>query len=120
LVDEEDIMIIQSDLAGKEINLGQLNEVMDEVNFARWAWDYDHATYDYKYEDAKNETVYYLRVKAHVIEGEVEDEESLVRLEDVHIGKHLFPHGIDYEVEIPKHIVEDATKRLKTIKEKLN
>lgn len=113
-------------IEGTELTLGELDHVLQEIGFIRWAWDYDHATYDYKYEiegsadaKAKND-VYYLRVTGHALDGVIENGETVLKLHEPYMGKTIFPHGIDYNAEIPKNIMEDAKKRLSQLKSKLD
>jgi hypothetical protein len=112
-------MVLDVELKITEANITELNHVMNQAGFDCWAWDYDHATYDYKYEDKKSNHTYYLRVVAHAVQGRLDDNDTTVRLGEAHIGKHLFPHGLDYEAVIPKAIVEAAKQKLNSVKEKL-
>lgn len=101
-------------------NAGYLDQVLKEAGFVNdGAWDYDHITYDYKYEDHATKAVYFLRVRGEVAEGGQLDQDAILQLEEPHIGKHLFPHGIDYDADIPAKIQESAKKKLSDIKAKL-
>lgn len=112
-------MVINTEIAGKELTLSELNHVLEAEGFVRWAWDYEHITYDYKLIDNSTKTTYYLRVQANLVEGHTEDHEAVLKLEEPFIGKHLFPHGIDYDAVIPSAIMNKAKERLAAVKGKL-
>ncbi len=111
------MVIKDTGLNGKEAFLSDLDHCMGELGFDRGAWDYHHATYDYKFIDKA--TTYYLRIQAKAIEGRVEDSHAMMQLEEPFMGKHLFPHGIDYDAAIPDSVLKTATKKLEMLKEKL-
>lgn len=100
-------------------SLGRLDHILENAGFVRWAWDYEHATYDFKYEDQATKDVYYLRIQGHIVEGEDMDHDAVLQLEEPHIGKHLFPHGIDYDAVVPTTIKDAANKKLSDVKSKL-
>ncbi|WP_126427626.1 YugN family protein [Brevibacillus marinus] len=112
------MVIADSGIANIEIHLGELDQLMKQLGFVRWAWDYQHATYDYKIEDKNG--VYYLRVKANAIEGKLEDPDALLKLEEPYIGKHLFPHGLDYEAPIPDKVLSAANQALSRLKQSVS
>lgn len=114
---------MQLDMGFSEIktNAGQLDQVLRNAGFVNdGAWDYYHVTYDYKYEDQATKTVYYLRIRGEVAEGGELDQDAILKLDEPHMGKHLFPHGIDYQAEVPAKIQEAAKKKLSDIKAKLS
>lgn len=113
-------MLINMGFSSVETSLGQLDHAMHDAGFVRWAWDYEHATYDYKYEDKALGSVFYLRVQGHVTDGTDMEHDTILKLEEPHIGKHLFPHGIDYEAVVPSSITNAAKKKLSEIKPKLS
>lgn len=103
---------------GQELSLHELDHILSGLGFVRCAWDHDHATYDYKYEvegsaevKAKNDT-YYLRITGDVIEGNLLHQEGTLRLHPPYMGKATFPHGVAYDVSIPKKFVKDAREKL--------
>lgn len=104
-------------VAGTEIYLAELDAIMSQVGFVRWAWDYRHATYDYKLE--ARETVYYLRIEANVQKGKLEHPDTLLVLGDPFVGKQTFPHGLDYEAPVPEAIMQSVNRKLAMLKEKL-
>lgn len=112
------MVIKETGLANKEVLFADLEHFMHALDFYRGAWDYNHATYDLKLEDKG--TVYYLRVQANVIEKKLEDPHALVQLEDPYIGKHLFPHGLDYDAPIPDSVQQAAKRKLQVLNDKLS
>ncbi len=112
------MVIKETGIGNKEVHLAELDHVMDELGFVRWAWDYNHATYDFKFDDKG--TIYYLRVQANAIQGKLEDPHALLKLEEPFMGKHLFPHGLDYDAPIPDAVLESAKRKLSQLKDKLS
>lgn len=115
-------MIIEgTGLEGKEITLEQLDEIASELGFVRWSWDYKRATYDYKYEDQKSGHTFYLRVPVVCLKGEIEDEpnESLLQFHEPYIGRHLHPHGFDYDFNFPSTVLDNAKRKLKNLTDQL-
>lgn len=112
-------MLIDMKFSEIKTSLGHLDHILLDAGFVRWAWDFDHATYDFKYEDRATKSTYYLRIQGEVVEGEDMDHDTILQLEEPHIGKHLFPHGIDYDATIPSSIQDAAKKKLTDVKAKL-
>jgi len=36
-----------------------------------------------------------------------------------YVGKHYYPHGVEYDEEFPKHIVDKCKKRIANVLEKV-
>src|SRR5690606_40036292 len=89
------MVLEDSGLNGIRKDFGTVDKVVRGLGFDRWAWDYNKAVYDLKLEDQG--TVYYLRVPAEAIQGRLESPKATVELGDPVFGRHLHPHGIDYE-----------------------
>lgn len=110
-------------LEGKEVTLVELDHVMGELGFIRWAWDYKRATFDFKYEDKTSGNTFYLRVPSSVVKGSIEevgkDNESIIQIHEPYIGKHLYPHGFDYEFDFPKNILDHAKQKLEDLNNNL-
>ena len=82
-------------------------------------WDYERVTYDYKFEDMTNGDVYYLRVPGVAIEGEVESDHAIIKLGKPYLGKHYYPHGVEYDEEFPKNIINTCNKKLDMLRDEL-
>lgn len=108
-----------SGLAGKQKTFAELEKVMKRLGFIRWSWDYDHATYDMRFDDLDNKQTYYLRVRANCIQGRLESPRAVLKLEDPSMGRHILHHGMDYEAEIPQKFVQTAEQVIGTLKEQL-
>ncbi|MEJ8545417.1 YugN family protein [Brevibacillus borstelensis] len=112
------MVIKDTGIGNKEVMLADLDHYMSDLGFVRGAWDYKHATYDYQLKDKGN--VYYLRIEANAIEGKLEDSHAVLKLDDPYMGKHLFPHGLDYDFPIPDSVVQTAKRKLQVLNEKLS
>lgn len=115
--------IEETGLDEKEAVLADLDDFMEEVGFVRWAWDYKRATYDYKFEDKESGHTFYLRVPTACIKGEIEEvgkgNESLMKIGQPYIGRHTYPHGLDYAFDFPAYILDSAKAKLKAINDNL-
>ncbi|MEW9697847.1 YugN family protein [Paenibacillus sp. SI8] len=106
-------MIIETTgLKGLKSDLAHLDEVTTKLGFVRWQWEYTRATYDFKMEDTAGKAVYFLRVNARVESGKLESPYAILFLEDAYIGRETFPHGLDYNSEIPASIMTLSKQKL--------
>lgn len=100
--------------------LSRLDELMASLGFVRAGqWDYERVTYDRKFE-VKGD-VYYLRVQGYAIEGEVDTRHAVIKLLTPLLGKHYYPHGVEYgEGEnFPSSLVSQCQSILAQVKEGL-
>ncbi|MBU8877687.1 YugN-like family protein [Bacillus sp. FJAT-29790] len=98
-------------------DLIRLDELMLAHGLVREGqWDYERVTYDRKFE--LKEGVFYLRVFGYTAEGDVGTNKALIQLMTPLLGKHYYPHGVEYgEGEsFPKTIVSQCEKILGEIK----
>ncbi|MFZ7942172.1 MULTISPECIES: YugN family protein [Bacillaceae] len=96
--------------------LNRLDEVMHDHGLVRAGqWDYERVTYDRKFE--LKEGVYYLRVQGYSIEGDVDTFKATIQLMTPHLGKHYYPHGVEYgEAEnFPTSLVNQCKKILEAV-----
>lgn len=113
-------MIIEnSGLKGLKSDLAHMDEVMEGLGFVRWQWEYYRATYDLKLEDNEPAADYFLRINTRVESGKLESPYAVLYIENVYIGKATFPHGVDYNAEIPDYIMQEANSKMAALKEKL-
>ncbi len=115
--EEGRMLLKETGIGGHQGTLADLDIAMNSSGFTRFAWDYAHATYDYKLKD--RDTTYYLRIQAHCVEGKMEDPDTVLKLDEPFIGKHLFPHGIDYDCPMPDGVLNNAKQVLQGLKDKL-
>jgi hypothetical protein len=101
-------------LTGKEVEFSVAEHVLGEGGFVHAGqWDYERVTFDYKLDDIVNNDLYYLRVQAYAIKGEIPSASSVIKFLDPILGKHYYPHGVEYSgEEFPKHILDKSNKKL--------
>ncbi|MNM68381.1 YugN-like family protein [compost metagenome] len=111
-------MIVENTgLDGLKSDLAYLDESAEKVGFIRWQWEYYRATYDYKIEFNNEE--YFLRINTRVIEGKLERPDTILAIEAVYMGRATFPHGLEYESEIPASVMQTANQKLSELKQLL-
>lgn len=111
-------MIVENTgLNGLKSELAYMDESAEKIGFVRWQWEYYRATYDYKIEFNNNE--YYLRINTRALEGKLERPDTVLAIEAVYMGRATFPHGLEYESEIPPVVLKKANLKLTELKELL-
>jgi len=93
------------------VDLTPLDLVMGKHAFIRGEqWDYDRVTYDYKISSQEKNVTYYIRIQGEAIEGDVDKRDAVIKLKTPLLGKHYYPHGIEYgeEENFPKNLIERA------------
>ena len=98
------------------VDLSVLDEIMLKHDLVRAGqWDYERATYDKKY--VVKEGTYYLRVFTYTTDGDVDSRQATMILKKPVIGKHYYPHGVEYgEGEhFPARLVKDCVATLKAV-----
>ncbi len=108
-------------IENQSVDLSRLNDVMADLGFVlAGQWDYERVTYDRKFE-TKGE-VFYLRVQGFAVEGEVEGKHAMIKLLTPLLGKHYYPHGVEYgEGEnFPKAIVDQCKRILTQVSEQIH
>lgn len=102
------------------IDFKPLDHVMTKANFALGeSWDYERVTYDYKVNSPEENITYYIRLQGYAVEGDVDKGDAVLKLLTPLLGKHYYPHGIEYgeDEEFPPSLVTRATKILKEVKQ---
>ncbi|MDG4655807.1 YugN family protein [Ectobacillus antri] len=98
------------------VDFSRLTEIMNDYGFVlAGQWDYERATYDYKFELLKD--VYYLRVQAYAIEGDLGGRHARVKLLTPLLGKHYYPHGVEYGEgeQFPNNVLQKSKQLLHNI-----
>ncbi|MBM4764058.1 YugN family protein [Bacillus sp. B15-48] len=98
-------------------DLNRLDELMPNFGLERHGqWDYERVTYDRRF-DLKEGT-YYLRVQGYSVEGDVGSHRAVIQLLDPLVGKHYYPHGVEYGdgEHFPKSLVDQCEKILSDLK----
>ncbi|MHA0857289.1 YugN family protein [Paenibacillus sp. CMAA1364] len=106
-------------LVGLKSDLAYMDQTADKAGFFRWQWEYYRATYEYKIEDKENNNEYFLRMNTRAVEGKLEDPDTILEIEAVFMGIATYPHGLDYDIVIPSHILGIANKKLQQFKSML-
>lgn len=111
-------MILEnSGLKGVKKTFADVEQVLTGLGFIRWSWDYNKAIYDMKFADSGSN--YYLRIRANVVEGKLENPKAVVKLEQPVFARHIFPRGLDYDAAIPEKLQATIDKKLEEVKTQL-
>ncbi len=107
------------ELADKELRFETLRYACESIGLVHAGqWDYERVMFDYKIVNQGN--TYYLRVPAYAIKGEIPKEDTIVKLMTPILGKHYYPHGVEYEgEEFPQQIIDKCNKKLELLKANL-
>ena len=95
------------------IDIKVLDHVMGNHAFIRGEnWDYERVTYDYKISSQEKNVTFYVRIQGEAIEGDVDSRDAVIKIKTPLLGKHYYPHGVEYgeEENFPKNLVERAHK----------
>ncbi|ADU30882.1 YugN family protein [Evansella cellulosilytica] len=103
-------------LEGVEIEFQAIEDIMEGAGF-HYVYDYERVTFDYKI--VIQGDIYYLRVQAHAVEGEVPSPHGIVKITNVLLGKHYYPHGVEYDEEFSKQITDKCNKKLESVKDSI-
>jgi len=101
-------------------DLGHLDDIMLKHGLVREGqWDYERVTFDKKYE--MRDGTYYLRVRGYAVEGDVDSSRALIQLLPPLLGKHYYPHGVEYGEgeKFPAALVTQCKNLLDKIKEEV-
>lgn len=73
-------------------------------------WDYERITYDYRISSKEKNVNYYIRIQGYAIEGDVDRGTAVIKLLTPLLGKHYYPHGVEYgdDENFPENLVERA------------
>lgn len=102
------------------VDLEVVETIMRKYGLTREGqWDYERVTYDRKF--VIREGTYYLRIFGYATTGDVDLHDAIIQLLKPILGKHYYPHGIEYgEDEIfPEHLVSTCLDILTSIKKEL-
>ncbi|PPA72167.1 YugN family protein [Jeotgalibacillus proteolyticus] len=103
------------------IEVDRLDEIMKEHGLIRAGqWDWERVTYDRKFEI--REGTFYLRVFGYTDDGDIGAHDADVKLLTPLLGKHYYPHGVEYGEgeEFPDHLVQTCEKILAAVYEELS
>jgi hypothetical protein len=109
------VIIESTSLKGLKSELAHLDDVTSQLGFVRWQWEYYRATYDLKIDDKSTGAEFFLRINSRVESGRLESPHAVLSIEDIYIGKATFPHGLNYSVPVPAHVMSIAEQKLKQL-----
>lgn len=105
------------------IDIVPLNHIMGKHAFILGeSWDYERVTYDYKVNSQEKNVTYFIRIQGEAIEGDVDKKDAVIKLKAPFLGKHYYPHGIEYgeDENFPKNLVERANNLISKVKEEID
>lgn len=84
-------------------------------------WDYERVTYDYRIDSKEKNITYYIRLQGYAVEGDVDRGNAVIKLMTPLLGKHYYPHGVEYgEGEnFPDNLVERAQTIITKVTEEI-
>ncbi|RKQ37373.1 YugN family protein [Oceanobacillus halophilus] len=104
------------------IDLEPLDHLTGKHAFIRAGqWDYERVTYDYKIASDEKNITYYIRIQGHALEGDVDSGNAVIKLHTPLLGKHYYPHGVEYgeEENFSKDLVDRANTLLTNLAKEL-
>lgn len=107
---------------GMIIDFKPLNDILGLHAFIKGeAWDYERVTFDYKIPSSEKGVTYYVRIQGYALEGDIDKGDAVVKLLTPLLGKHYYPHGIEYgeDENFPTSLIERATNLVSRAKEAL-
>lgn len=99
-----------------------LNRIMGKHAFILGeSWDYERVTYDYKIGSQEKNVTYYIRIQGYAVEGDVDRGNAIIKILTPLLGKHYYPHGVEYgeEENFPENLIERANNLVIKAKEEL-
>lgn len=103
-------------IEGTIIDVKPLSYLMGNHAFIKGEqWDYERVTYDYKMASPEKNITYYIRIQGYAIEGDIDRGDAVVKLLTPLLGKHYYPHGIEYGEEegFSANLIERVTSIVK-------
>ncbi|WP_059104730.1 YugN family protein [Shouchella shacheensis] len=107
----------------KELKFSILHFAAESVGFIHAdQWDYERAIFDYKM--VHHDGTFFLRVPAYAVQGDIPRDSTIVQVMPPILGKHYYPHGVEYEGEtFPQAVIDKCKSKLellaKTIEKEL-
>lgn len=104
---------------GQEVKFEHIQHAANTCGFVHGEqWDYERAMFDYKIVNQGD--TYYVRVPIYSIKGDIPRKDTICRLMSPLLGKHYYPHGVEYAGEtFPDSVVTKAKSKLDLLKHTL-
>lgn len=103
------------------VELTRLTDILEDLGFVlAGQWDYERVTFDRKFENKGD--VYYLRLQGFAVEGDIGGKHAMIKLMTPLLGKHYYPHGVEYgEGEtFPGNVLATSKSLLSQAKERMD
>lgn len=100
------------------VELSILDYVMPQHGLIRAEqWDYERVSYDRKFE--LTDGTYYLRIFGYAVEGDVGAHKAVIQLLAPVLGKHYYPHGVEYgeNEDFPYFLIKNCDRILAKLTE---
>ena len=110
-------------IEGTLIDIKPLSHAMGLHAFIKGEhWDYERVTYDYRIDSEEKNVTYYVRIQAYAVEGDVDRGDAVVKILTPLLGKHYYPHGIEYgsDENFSESLVERAHGLVVKVKEEID
>ncbi|AIC94948.1 MULTISPECIES: YugN family protein [Shouchella] len=109
----------ETGLENHQIKFTLVHDSAESVGFVHAdQWDYERAMFDYKM--VHHEGTFYLRVPVYAVKGDIPAQSTIVQIMTPILGKHYYPHGVEYEGETyPDAIVEKSKKKLELLAQRI-
>ncbi|UOR12949.1 YugN family protein [Halobacillus amylolyticus] len=107
---------------GLLIDVEPLTTIMESNGFILGgSWDYERVSYDYKVDSPEKNITYYIRIQGYAIEGDVDKRNAVIQLVTPLLGKHHYPHGVEYGEQegFSSSMIDKATNAVKKIQEQV-
>ncbi|MDQ0206476.1 YugN family protein [Alkalicoccobacillus murimartini] len=104
---------------GQEVKFSHMRHAAEASGFVlAEQWDYERATFDYKIVNQGD--TYYLRVPTYSIKGDIPKNDTICRVMTPMLGKHYYPHGVEYAGEsFPESVITKSQSKLDLLKHTL-
>ncbi|GAA0613259.1 YugN family protein [Virgibacillus siamensis] len=104
------------------VDIKPLDRLMGKHAFIRAGqWDYERVTYDYKIGSKEKNITYYIRIQGYAVEGDVDRGNAVIKLMTPLLGKHYYPHGVEYgeDENFPENLINRAADLVTKVTEEV-
>mgnify|MGYP001392134401 FL=1 len=122
IVEVNEMKLENNEIKDTVLDLQPLTYIMERNGFVlAGQWDYERVTYDLKVNSPEKNITYYIRVSGYAVEGDVDSGKAVIKLLTPLLGKHHYPHGVEYGEEegFPQNIIDKADRVLSNVDNQL-
>ncbi|SER99765.1 YugN-like family protein [Gracilibacillus ureilyticus] len=106
---------IESAIKDRKFEYKQFKEVLERAGYSLGgAWEYDHGYFDYKL--GSDNGYHFLRIPFHTINGQIEDKNVMIQLDQPYILTHKYQNDVDENAE--SSVIQAAFNQFQTPIEK--